>query len=403
MFSKVFNKNEHTSNDNQYITYKLLNGYQDSFTWADTSNIHQDATVRTCIDTIARNVSKLKPKHIRKVNGTIKETDSTLSNLLSVRPNPYMNAFDFYYKIASHLYMFNNAFVYIQTVKGEIIALYPVPYNQMELKEYNGEMYCKFWFCGGQQVTLPYTDMIHLRRHYSENEFFGDDQSNSLRYNLTLFQTCKQGLENAIKNSTKIRGVLKFLTNLSPSDIEKQHQKFTENYLNISTSSGIAAVDTKMEFQQLTSDITTAEHTHFKFFQEEIYKCFGINESIIQSKYTEDEWNAFYESVIEPIAVQLSLEFTSKLFTEREKGHGNEIVFEANRLQYASASTKYKMIKDLMPLGILSVNEAREILNMAAIEDGDKRQISLNYVDANKQNQYQLGEQEVKNVDEQTE
>ena len=92
-----------------------------------------------------------------------------------------------------------------------------------------------------------------------------------------------------------------------------------------------------------------------------------------------------------------------RILREREKGHGNEIVFEANRLQYASASTKYKMIKDLMPLGILSVNEAREILNMAAIEDGDKRQISLNYVDANKQNQYQLGEQEVKNVDEQTE
>ena len=212
--------------------------------------------------------------------------------------------------------------------------------------------------------------------------------------------TCKQGLENAIKNSTKIRGVLKFLSNLSPNDIEKEHKKFTDNYLNITNSSGIAAIDTKMEFQQLTSDIQTADHEHLKFIQEEIYKYFGVSEKILKADYTEDEWNAFYESVIEPIATQLSLEFTSKLFTEREKGHGNEIIFTSNRLQYASDSTKYKMIKDLMPLGIFSVNEAREILDMEPVENGDKRQVSLNYVDANKQNQYQLGEKEDTELDE---
>ena len=87
-------------------------------------------------------------------------------------------------------------------------------------------------------------------------------------------------------------------------------------------------------------------------------------------KYTEDEWNAFYESTIEPIALQLSLEFTTKLFSDREIGHGNEIVFEANRLQYASVSTKLALVS-LVDRGAMTPNEWREVFNLAPIEGGD--------------------------------
>ena len=73
-----------------------------------------------------------------------------------------------------------------------------------------------------------------------------------------------------------------------------------------------------------------------KELRDAVYRYFGVNEKIISGDYNEDQWNAFYESTIEPIAVQLSLEFTSKLFTNRAR-HGNEIVFEANRLQYATS------------------------------------------------------------------
>ena len=52
------------------------------------------------------------------------------------------------------------------------------------------------------------------------------------------------------------------------------------------------------------------------------------------------------------------------------------------------------MIKELVPYGLLTVNEAREILNLAPVEDGDKRLQTLNVVDASKANKYQLNENE---------
>ena len=48
------------------------------------------------------------------------------------------------------------------------------------------------------------------------------------------------------------------------------------------------------------------------------------------------------------------------------------------------------MIKEIMPLGLLSINQALEILNLPAIEGGEKRLQTLNVVDAANALQYQL-------------
>src|SRR5699024_9031192 len=111
--------------------------------------------------------------------------------------------------------------------------------------------------------------------------------------------------------------------------------------------------------------------------------------SIVNSTYTEDEWSAFYESVLEPLAVQLSLELTDKVFTEREQSFGNRIILESNRLQFASNESKTKMLKELLPLSLLTQNQALEILNLTPVEDGNKRIQSLNYIDESIANEYQ--------------
>ena len=49
-------------------------------------------------------------------------------------------------------------------------------------------------------------------------------------------------------------------------------------------------------------------------------------------------------------------------------------------------------MKQLAPLGLLKINEGREIFNLAPVDGGEKRIVSLNYVDADKANQYQIGE-----------
>ena len=90
------------------------------------------------------------------------------------------------------------------------------------------------------------------------------------------------------------------------------------------------------------------------------------------------------------MAVQLSLEFTRKIFNERERAFGNSILFESGRLQFSSNATKVNLIKELMPYGLLTINQALEILNLPSVEDGEKRLQTLNVVSADEAHKYQM-------------
>jgi hypothetical protein len=135
-------------------------------------------------------------------------------------------------------------------------------------------------------------------------------------------------------------------------------------------------------------------HDQMSLIESKVYKYFNVSEPIVKSEYNEEQWNSFYESVIEPLAIQLSLEFTAKLFSNGQKNKGNEIVFESNRLQYASNKTKIEVVQMLMDRGMMSVNQGLEVFNLPPVEGGDKFIMSLNFVDKDIANQYQLGKQD---------
>ena len=388
MFQTVFGKQKEPSNVTQY---RFLNNYSPLFTTFN-GNMYDSDIVRTCIDAIARNAAKLKPKHIRRANGEIAELSDALQWLLSVRPNPYMSTYDFLYKIVSQLYANNNSFVYIQLdPAGAITGLYPLSFSSLEFVEYDQELYCRFSFLTGFRITIPYTEVIHLRRHFNEDDIFGESNQKPFAPTLSLIQTVNQGIINAIKSSARLRGFLKFSQTLRPEDLKAQRDQFVSDYLSINNDGGIGAVDVKADFTPVEMKGMMVDDKQMAIIRDNVYRYFGVNENIIKADYTEDQWNSFYESVLEPIAIQLSLEFTDKCFSDREKGFGNEILFEANRLQYASNNTKIQLLQNLMPMGIFSVNDALEIFNMPPVEDGDRRIFSLNYVNSQLADVYQTG------------
>lgn len=391
LYEMVFGKKPRTL-PHEYTQLKMLNEYTPIFSNFGSEPYDSDI-VRAAVDSIARNAAKLKPKHIRRTTDNLLPQYSNLEKLLQLRPNPYMDAYTFYYKVITNLFIKNNSFIYIDAdSQGQVKALYPISSSSVELIESRGQIFAKFTFLAGQQVTLPYTDLIHLRRFFYKNDFWGESNYAALSPTLDLITTTNQGVINAVKSSAFIRGILKFTQSMmKPSDIKAERDRFVTEYMSIDNNGGIAAIDAKADFIPLKSDPAVIDEKQMVHIKSTIYDYFGTNEAVIQSKYTEDEWNAFYESTIEPIAIQLSLEFTSKLFTDRERGFGNEIIFESNRLQYASNQTKVNLIQQAMPFGLLSINEAREIFNLGPVEDGEKRLVSLNYVDSTVQNEYQLG------------
>jgi HK97 family phage portal protein len=390
LFQMIFGKAKQPA-EQPATLLQMLNGFTPFFS-DPSGNAFEYAAAKTAVDAVARNAAKLKPKHIRRINGQIVPVNSSLDYLLSVRPNPHMDAYSFYYKLYSQLMYRNNAFAFFdKDPSGNPIAIYPIDFNQLELLEYNKEVYVHFRFIGGNTLTLPYSEVIHLRRFFVTHEMYGDTNSDALQKMLDLLHTTDEGIINAIKSSAYMRGLLSFQAMLSDADLKKSRERFVNEFMDMTKKGGIAAIDARATYTDLKAEPKMINSDQMAMIESKIYKYYNVSESIVKSDYNEEQWNSFYESVIEPLAVQTSLEFTAKLFTKKAKGHGNEIIFESNRLQYASNKTKIEVVQMLMDRGMMSINQGLEVFNLPPIEDGDKFIMSLNFVDKKIANQYQLG------------
>ena len=236
---------------------------------------------------------------------------------------------------------------------------------------------------------MPYADIIHLRRNFNGNDVLGDP-NDALSPALQLAHTQNEGIISAIKSGASLRGILRRTQIASPEMLKQLKDNFVKDYLDITNNGGVAAIDNGFEYIPIDNKPYSVDEKQMQAVKDKIYNYLGISEAIVNSSYNEDQWAAFYESTIEPLALQLSLEFTRKLFNDRERAFGNSVLFESGRLQFSSNATKVNLIRELMPMGLLTVNQALEILNLPSVPDGDRRIQSLNYVDADKAEEYQL-------------
>ena len=363
-------------------------------------NINASDVVKICIDRIATHSAKLKPRYVKTENNeTVQEKSGSLAYLLKFQPNYLMTPFDFIYRVVTLLYLNNNAFIYPEydPYTYELKALWPIkPSNVEALKDEGGNIYFRFYFTDAKPYTLPYESVIHLRRFFGINDVFGGSGAiadhNALLKTIKINDSVLQGLDNAVRSSFQIKGLLKINGILSEKDKAAQKKEF-DDALKESMSGGgssIVPVDLKSDYVPLSTDPKLVDSTTLSFLQKKIISYFGVSEAIFDNKYDENEYNAFYESVIEGIAISLSESFSKALLTHGQLDKGEQIIFYSERLQYASWNTKVQAIEKLMGLGILSLNESRALLGFEPIEGGSKRLQSLNYVDADKASEYQL-------------
>lgn len=394
LFQNIFGGKTKEPVNLEYL--QMLNGFAPIFT--SVKDIADTYLVKTCINTIATHGAKLEPHHIQLKGGDTNFIKGDIGYLLNVQPNPLMNTYSFLYKIISILYKDNNAFVFInKDDTGMIEGFYPIEAMNYELQQdKTGRIFLCFNFMSGRK-TIPYEDIIHLRRFYNSHEIYGDSNS-ALKHPLDVANTALQGIDNAIKTSSYLRGILKFTQSmLKDKDLKKFKDDFVKDFMTIENTSGIAALDQKADFQEVNSKPITLDKDQLQYTKNNIYHYFNINEKIIEGNFTDDEWNAFFESVLEPLSIQLMLAFTTKIFNKKAiKEGGNRIVFGVNRIKYAKTDTKIKLLKELAILGLYTIDEARAILDMPPIggEEGKKRVQTLNVVNADKADQYQIGDDE---------
>ena len=362
--------------ENQAVTVSQYSMFTDEgngfYAW--NGNLYQSDIVRAAIKPKVRAIGKSVAKHIRKGKDGLQVNPEAYMRFLLEEPNPYMTGQMMQEKLAIQLELNNNAFAYIaRDTNNYPTEIYPISSTSVEaVKNGNGELFLRFTLKNGKTVTFKYTDIIHLRKDFNDNEIFGDSPAPALTQLMEVINTTDQGFVKAIKNSNVIKWLLKFNQTLRPEDLKAATKKFTDDYLNIDTENGgAAATDAKMEAIQVKPNDVMVDNKLMAETVKRVYAFFGTNENIVHSSYDENGWISYFESTVEPDIVQASGEFTRKLFTRVERGHGNRIMFESSNLSFASMQTKLNLVQ-FVDRGILSPNEVREIMSYSPVEGGDE-------------------------------
>lgn len=367
-------KNETESMSRVQMVIDKGNGY---YAW--DGKIYQSDIVRASMRPKVKAVGKLIGKHIRETIGkdgkrTLVVNPDAYMRFLLEEPNPHMSGQKFQEKMAAQLILNNNAFALIVRDQNDYpIEVYPISAVSAEaIYDKYGELFLRFVFRNGKLFAFPYRNIIHLRQDYNENDVFGDPLAPALAPLMEIVTTTDQGIVKAIKNSSVIRWLLKFTSSTRPEDIEKQTKQFAESFLSLDRGGyGVAGVDTKVEAQQITPNDYVPNAAQMDKTTKRIYALFNTNEKIVTSSYNEDEYNSYFDAEIEPVLLDMRAEYTRKLFTRKERGFGNSIVFEASAWDSASLKTKLNLLQ-MVDRSAMTPNEWRLAFNLAPLPGGDE-------------------------------
>lgn len=335
--------------------------------------IYRSDIVRSCIRPKIKAVGKTVPQHIREdADGEKQLFPDVYMRFLLREPNQLMSWQQYAEKMEAQLILNKNAFALIQRDENGIpAALFPLaPLSVRAEYDKDGTLIIHFWMANGKDWRFYYSDLIHLRDDYNDNDVFGTPSWDALSEVMEVVGQADRGLINAVKNSGVIKWLLIFKSSIRNEDMTTKANEFAEAYLKAG-GNGVAATDAKVEAKQIDQKdfVPAAEVTAAAVAR--IYKFFNVNDKIVDSSYSENEWISYYEAQVEPDIIQFAEQHTRKIFTRRQRAFGNRIEIQTASLQYAALSTKLAF-KDMVDRGAMTPDEWRGTMGLGPIPGGDK-------------------------------
>jgi len=385
-------------------TAKFLDAYAPVFTQFGRS-IYASDVVQMCIDCIATECSKLTPKHVVTDDNGLPTplVGDTFNRLFKFAPNSLMSTREFIEKVIWQLYLNYNSFIFptynlVTDARGNVsrnyTAFYPLSPIQVEfLQDTSDTLFVKLIFMNGMDYTLPYSDLIHLRKKYSISDVMGGGVSgqpdNSALLNvLNINDTVIQGIGKAIKTSLGVRGIYKMTTLMDDAKIKAERTRFEQAVSEGDTA--ILAMDFKGDYIPLTIDPKIIDNDTMAFLENKVLRWFGVSLPILNGDYTDEQYQAFYNKTIQPLSIGLGQSFSNTIFTQREQDIGHEIKFYQMNLELMDTKNKLAFVTSLGDRGNLTDNQILALFGMPPYAEGNVRHMSLNYIDASLANAYQM-------------
>lgn len=355
--------------------YKVLTGYAPVF-FNGPAQIYESQLIRAAINARATHISKLRV--------TFEGHGSQYLTERLKRPNEMQTWSQLLYRIATIWDVDNNVFIVpVFDKMNRIREIYPVLPSRSKLIEIKGreEPWLAFEFANGRYAQLPVWKVGVMTKFQYKRDYFGES-NRALDPTLKLIDINNQATVEGMKSAATYRFMASYSNVAFGEDLAEEQRRFNESSMDARRGGGLLLFPaTYNNPKQIESKPFVMDAESQRQISESVYNYFGVNEDVLQGKASGDKWTAFYESAVEPFAIQFS-EVMTDLFRLCGELTGEAAVYAtANRLQYMSNSEKLNVSSQLLDRGILSINDVRDIWNLPPVQDGDRRIIRGEYYD----------------------
>lgn len=352
----------------------------------------KEATVYACIRVLADSVGKLPLKVYQNQSAV----DHYLTPLLKTRPNPWMNARDFFKALEVQRNVYGNAYAWPEFETrgpdaGKLIGIYPLDSTRVSLfiddvglLPGKGKLWYMYTDNMGTQYLIGPDEMLHFKGLTSDG-IVGMTPLEQLKGTIENAGSASRFLNNSFKTGMQTKGVVYYAGDLNPEAEKRFLDNFERMSSGLKNANRISLLPIGYQFQPLSIKMTDAqflENTELTIRQ--IAAAFGVKmhqiNELSRATHTnvEHQQREFYVDTLMDILTGYEQEMTYKLFTQREIDAGYYVKFNVNAILRADPKTRYEGYRIAIQSGFMTPNEVRALEELEALPGGDRLLVNGN-------------------------
>ena len=346
------------------------------------------ATVYRCVDLLANSVANLRLQYMRRKGEIfVEDTNSRLHYLLTVQPDTYLSAFDFWRQVVTYMLLKGNAYIVpvYDTLTMEIARLALVDPSCVAHDTVH-DTYTITDMNAGISGTFDEGEVIHLK-NYTRDGKIGISTITYAATTLSIANTGNAETLNRFENGGNVRGIISNDTSVRGFG-EYQDDQLEETAKDLDskfrTGQRSVSVPGQVQFSPLSLSSTDMQFLETrKFTVREICRFFGVHPSFVyddtSNNYKSAEMAnvAFLSNTLNPILRKIENELHRKLVAPTLCCK-RRFEFDRRDLYACDLDSRVKYQASTIAAGIYTVNEWRRAENKEPIKGGDLVLVSAN-------------------------
>lgn len=330
-----------------------------------SKDIYDLALARACINKIATECSKAKPE--------LNVPNKRIEYFTCKYPNPYQTMSQFIYQVVTVLLCENNAYlVPILDEFGRTNGFWVANPADCQIVDIDGDLWLRYHIGDLREQVIEYGLVGHLRRMQNKSTLSGESNCPFKKIAALYEQDLDKSIAKLSANEAPIKWMGKLNVPLIDDEAIKEEQERMAKINLTGNNTGFFVFDARYEeLSQVEKDVQVMSPDDLKEMRNIAYSYWGVSEPLMQNTYTEDQWNGFYQSAIEPILMQIEEVMTRMVYTPGQVMADNKISLTSNQLQYASIKSRIEVAFGVYDRGMSTMDDSLEILNLPPLPNGE--------------------------------